>query len=85
MRNTLAECHRRCARAAAGTAGPARCTPGGTEWRPDRGQRRAAADRVSHRKPRLTRAGGAGPRRLEQLTTTLLNRETMSGSRKQHS
>jgi hypothetical protein len=28
---------------------------------------------------------GAGPRRLEQLTTTLLNRETMSGSRKQHS
>jgi hypothetical protein len=37
------------------------------------------------RKPRLTRAGGAGPRRLEQLTTTLLNRETMSGSREQHS
>jgi len=36
-------------------------------------------------KPRLTRAGGAGPRRLEQLTTTLLNRETMSGSREQHS
>jgi hypothetical protein len=58
---------------------------GGTGWRPDRGQRRAAAERVSHRKPRLTQAGGAGPRRLEQLTTTLLNRETMSGSRKQHS
>ena len=33
----------------------------------------------------LTRAEGAGPHRLEQLTTTLLNRETMSGSRKQHS
>jgi len=57
----------------------------GHGWRPDRGQRRAAADRVSHRKPRLTRAGGAGPRRLEQLTTTLLNPESMSGSRKQHS
>lgn len=85
MRNTLAEC-RRCwcprHRRARG-AGPLHA--GGTEWRPDRGQRRAAADRVSHRKPGLTRAGAAGPRRLEQLTTTLLTRETMSGSRKQHS
>jgi hypothetical protein len=85
MRNTLAEC-RRCwcpRRCRDRGAGPLHA--GGTEWDPDRGQRRAAADRVSHRKPRLTRAGGAGPRRLQQLTATLLNRETMSGTRKQHS
>ena len=54
-------------------------------WCPRRRRASAAADRASHRKPRLTRAEGTGPHRLEQLTTTLLNRETMSGSRKQHS
>jgi hypothetical protein len=69
------------ARAAARTAG----RPAGRRgrgWRPDRGQRRAAADRASHRKPRLTRASLRGRAGLAQLTTTLLNRETMSGSRK---
>jgi hypothetical protein len=55
-------------------AGPARCMPGAQNG----GQRRAAAERVSHRKPRLTRADGAGPRRHKQLTTTLLNRGTTS-------
>lgn len=71
MRTTLAERRCWCPRRRRGRG------------RPDRAS--AAADRASHRKPRLTRAEGAGPHRLEQLTTTLLNRETMSGSRKQDS
>ena len=81
MRNTLAECRRCWCPRRRRDRGADPLHAGVT----DGGQRRAAADRVSHRKPGLTRAGGAGPRRLEQLTTTLLNRETMSGSRKQHS
>jgi hypothetical protein len=83
MRNTLAECRRCWCPRRRRDRGAGRCTPGAR----DGGQTAASAVLPPNGflTASLAQAGGAGPRRLEQLTTTLLNRETMSGSRKQHS